>query len=227
MTSPALEQLAGRVRSAARVVAKAPSSVRDDALRLAADLLEEERASLIEANRADLARAEAAGMVDAARDRLAAVTADVVSRVARILAESHGLEASLGPKPAPVVAPAVADLRGQLSGLIHPGFIAGTGAARLPDLLRYLQGMSRRLEKMPESPARDAERMAVVHRVAEDYRQALADLPPSRRQAPEAQAVRWMIEELRVSLFAQTLGTRGPVSEQRITRALAQLRDAA
>ena len=70
MTSPALEQLAGRVRSAARVVARAPSSVRDDALRLAADLLEEEWATLVEANRADLERAEAAGMVEAARDRL-------------------------------------------------------------------------------------------------------------------------------------------------------------
>ena len=93
-----------------------------------------------------------AKLLDAARDRLAAVTADVVSRVARILAETHGLEASLAGKPAPVLAPAVADLRGQLSGLIHPGFIAETGAARLPDLLRYLQGMSRRLEKMPESP---------------------------------------------------------------------------
>jgi glutamate-5-semialdehyde dehydrogenase len=70
MTSPALEQLAGRVRSAARAVAKAPSSVRDDALRLAADLLEQEWTSLVEANQADLDRAEAAGMVEAARDRL-------------------------------------------------------------------------------------------------------------------------------------------------------------
>src|SRR5271155_5949891 len=70
MTSPALEQLAGRVRSAARVVARAPSSVRDDALRLAADLLEEEWATLVEANRGDLEGAEAAGMVEAARDRL-------------------------------------------------------------------------------------------------------------------------------------------------------------
>jgi glutamate-5-semialdehyde dehydrogenase len=70
MTSPALQQLAGRVRSAARVVARAPSSVRDDALRLTADLLEEEWATLVEANQTDLARAEAAGMVEAARDRL-------------------------------------------------------------------------------------------------------------------------------------------------------------
>ena len=66
--------------------------------------------------------------------------------------------------------------------------------------------------------------MATVHRVTEDYQQTLADLPPARRSSPDAQAVRWMIEELRVSLFAQTLGTAGSVSEQRIHRALDQLR---
>jgi len=65
-----LEQLAGRVQAAARRVARAPSSVRDDALRLAADLLEQEWAALVEANRADLERAGAAGMTEAAQDRL-------------------------------------------------------------------------------------------------------------------------------------------------------------
>ena len=70
MTSPALEQLAGRVRAASRVVARSSSSVRDDALRLAADLLDEEWAALVEANPVDLERAEAAGMAEAARDRL-------------------------------------------------------------------------------------------------------------------------------------------------------------
>jgi glutamate-5-semialdehyde dehydrogenase len=70
MTAPALEQLAGRVRASAREVARAPSAVRDDVLRLAADLLEDQWPALVEANRADLERAEAAGMVDAARDRL-------------------------------------------------------------------------------------------------------------------------------------------------------------
>ena len=70
MTSPALDQLAGRVQAAARLVARAPSSVRDDALRLAADLLEEETPALLAANRDDLADAEAAGMPEAAQDRL-------------------------------------------------------------------------------------------------------------------------------------------------------------
>ena len=70
MTTPALDQLAGRVQAAALLVGRAPSSVRDDALRLAADLLEEEAPALLEANAADLAEAEAAGMPEAARDRL-------------------------------------------------------------------------------------------------------------------------------------------------------------
>jgi len=70
VTTPALDQLAGRVQAAALLVGRAPSSVRDDALRLAADLLEEEAPALLEANAADLAEAEAAGMPEAARDRL-------------------------------------------------------------------------------------------------------------------------------------------------------------
>ncbi len=70
MTLSPLGQLAARVKAASRVVAKAPGSVRDDALRLAADLLEEGWSTLVTANQADLARAEAAGVTEAARDRL-------------------------------------------------------------------------------------------------------------------------------------------------------------
>jgi ATP-dependent helicase HrpA len=163
-------------------------------------------------------------LLDLARERLAAETADVVSRAAQVLAEAHAAEASLAGRPNPALAAAFDDMRGQLSTLIYPGFVAATGARRLADLVRYLQAITRRLAKAPESPGRDAERMAAVHRVADDYASVLAELPPSRRQTADARAVRWMIEEFRVSLFAQTLGTRGPVSEQRIERALDQLR---
>jgi ATP-dependent helicase HrpA len=165
-----------------------------------------------------------ARLLDFARERLAAETADVVARVAQVLAEAHAAEASLAGRPNPALAAAFDDMRSQLQALIYPGFISATGTRRLADLVRYLQAITRRLEKAPESPARDAERMAAVHRVAGDYESVLAELPPSRRQTAGAQAVRWMIEEFRVSLFAQLLGTRGPVSEQRIERALDQLR---
>jgi ATP-dependent helicase HrpA len=162
-------------------------------------------------------------LLEAARADLAARTADVVALAARALGEAHRVESSLAGTPSPQVRAAFADLRDQLSGLVHPGFIAETGARRLPDLVRYLRGMSRRLEKMPEALGRDAERMAVVQQVTGDYQQTLADLPPGRRDDPDVREVRWMIEELRVSLFAQTLGTSGPVSERRIERALDQL----
>ncbi len=165
-----------------------------------------------------------ARLLDFARERLAAETADVVARVAQVLAEAHAAEASLAGLPNPALAAAFDDMRSQLQALIYPGFISATGTRRLADLVRYLQAITRRLEKAPESPARDAERMAAVHRVAGDYESVLAELPPSRRQTADAQVVRWMIEEFRVSLFAQLLGTRGPVSEQRIERALDQLR---
>ena len=162
-------------------------------------------------------------LLEAARANLAARTADVVALAARALGEAHQVETSLAGTPSPPVRAAFADLRAQLSGLIYPGFIAATGARRLPDLVRYLRGMSRRLEKMPEALGRDAERMAVVAQVTADYEQTLADLPPARRDDPDVRDVRWMIEELRVSLFAQALGTSGPVSERRIERALDQL----
>jgi ATP-dependent helicase HrpA len=164
-----------------------------------------------------------ARLLEAGRADLAARTADVVALVARALGEAHQVESSLAGTPSPPVRAAFADLRAQLSGLVYPGFVGDTGARRLPDLVRYLRGMSRRLEKMPESLGRDAERMAVIQQVTEDYQQTLADLPPARRGDPDVREVRWMIEELRVSLFAQTLGTSGPVSERRIERALDQL----
>ena len=164
-----------------------------------------------------------ARLLEVARDALAARTADVVALVARALGEAHQIEASLTATPSPAVRAAFTDLRAQLARLVHPGFVAETGARRLRDLVRYLRGMSRRLEKMPEALGRDAERMAVVQRVSEDYQQTLADLPPARRDDPDVREVRWMIEELRVSLFAQTLGTSGPVSERRIEKALDQL----
>ena len=70
MTTPDLTELARRVRAASRSVGRAPGPVRDDALRMAADLLEQESASVLEANRGDLARAESGGMAASAQDRL-------------------------------------------------------------------------------------------------------------------------------------------------------------
>jgi ATP-dependent helicase HrpA len=161
-----------------------------------------------------------AHLLETARSRLGAATVSVVNTVARVLGEAHEVEVRLASTPAPALAPAFADLRRQLAALIYPGFVAGTGAARLRDLSRYLKAMTMRLEKMAGAPQRDADGMAAVQRVKEAYRLTLKELDGAGRLGQEARDVRWMIEELRVSLFAQTLGTQGPISEKRILRAL-------
>jgi ATP-dependent helicase HrpA len=163
-----------------------------------------------------------AALVAAARAELNSVTAQVIHDVARVLAEAQEVEAVLARAAAHADEPAFADVRAQFAGLIYPGFISAAGARRLPDLVRYLRAIGQRLEKIGDG-VRDAERMATVHRVAQAYRETVRDLPAARRDDPDVRAVRWMIEELRVSLFAQTLGTPGPVSEKRIYTAFDHL----
>jgi ATP-dependent helicase HrpA len=159
----------------------------------------------------------------AVKTRLPEVTADVVSRVESALRLWHEMRNRLDSMTGDAVQPAVADMRAQLARLIYPGFVAGTGYRRLPHLIRYLQAIARRLDKLPENPARDAASMAIAQRAGQAYRQALADHPGARESDPAVAEVRWMLEELRVSLFAQTLGTPAPVSETRILSALSRL----
>jgi len=153
----------------------------------------------------------------------------VVDNVAQALAEAHSVESRLGQAADPVADPAagraaaVADIRSQLSALIYPGFIAETGLRRLPDLVRYLKAITWRLDKMPTAHVRDGERTATVHRITDAYQHVIAGLREPARSSDDAVAARWMIEELRVSLFAQTLGTPAPVSEKRIQAALDRL----
>jgi len=160
----------------------------------------------------------------AVRPRLREATADVVTQVESALRLAHSVGARLADARADAVRPAVSDMRTQLSGLIYPGFVTATGYRRLPHLTRYLRGMERRLDKLPENPARDAASMAIARRAEQAYQQAVADLPASRRNDADVADVCWMLEELRVSLFAQTLGTQAPVSENRILAALDRLR---
>ena len=160
----------------------------------------------------------------AVRSDLREVTADVVTQVESALRVAHAIGARLDEGYGDAVRPAVADMRAQLSGLIYPGFVTATGYRRLPHLTRYLRGIERRLDKLPENPARDAANMAVVQRVEQAYQQAVAALPAARRNHADVADVGWMLSELRISLFAQTLGTQAPVSENRILGALDRLR---
>ncbi|MGH3208478.1 MAG: DUF3418 domain-containing protein, partial [Trebonia sp.] len=119
--------------------------------------------------------------------------------------------------------PAVVDIQSQLDHLIAPGFLTAAGTTRLPALARYVKAVGRRLDKLTDNAGRDAQQMAVVHRVQDAYQTALAALPAEARTSDAASEIRWQIEELRVSLFAQTMGTPTPVSERRIMTSVEHL----
>jgi ATP-dependent helicase HrpA len=165
-----------------------------------------------------------ARLVAEARAALPLATARAVDAAGQVLEAAHEAERRLRSTASPPLAAAFDDARTQFATLIYPGFVSETGLRRLPDLARYLRAISRRLDTVAEDPARDAERMATVRRVTDAYRQAVAELPAWRRSGVDVLAVHWAIEELRVSLFAQVLGTSGPVSEKRILAALATAR---
>ncbi|HEX3924964.1 MAG TPA: ATP-dependent RNA helicase HrpA, partial [Streptosporangiaceae bacterium] len=157
------------------------------------------------------------------RPALPLATARAVDAAGQVLETAHEAEIRLRATASPPLAAAFDDARAQFAALIYPGFVSETGLGRLPDLVRYLRAITRRLDTMAEDPRRDADRMATVHRVTAAHEQAVGQLPPARRRGADVRAVRWMIEELRVSLFAQILGTPAPVSEKRINTALDRL----
>ncbi len=145
---------------------------------------------------------------------------EVIGRVRAALAAAHQVEARLSGTPSPALAASIADARTQLSKLIYPGFVTATGADRLGDLARYLRALDSRLEKLPRDPHRDDAQLAKIEVVDQEYADWLKELPPGAASWPEVRAVRWMIEELRVNLFAQAIGTPYPISEKRIYKAM-------
>jgi ATP-dependent helicase HrpA len=153
-------------------------------------------------------------------DALTPTTIDIVARVEKVLAAAHEVEVALPAAPAATQTEAVADIRAQLDQLLPHGFVTATGATRLGDLTRYLTAVGRRLERLPQGINADRERMSRVHAVQDVYDELRQALSPMRAAADDVRDIARMIEELRVSLWAQQLGTARPVSEQRIYRAI-------
>lgn len=156
---------------------------------------------------------------------LASATADIVGRVEQVLAAAQEVRLLLPGQPTPAQADAIADISAQLDRLLPPRFVTATGSRHLGDLTRYLIAVRRRLDRLPHGIEADRERMQRVHAVQRAYDELTAELSPIRRTADDIRDVARQIEELRVSLWAQQLGTPRPVSEQRILRAIDALRD--
>jgi ATP-dependent helicase HrpA len=158
--------------------------------------------------------------LEVARDRTGDDLLRVVRQAASVLDLATEVRTRLPEIGSPKLAAMKVDVTQQLDELLPDGFITAAGVGRMPDLVRYLRAVLRRLDTAPEDTGRDQLRQAQVEAVLADYDDTLAALHPAERQSEAAREVRWMIEELRVNLFAQNLGTRHPVSDKRIHKAL-------
>ena len=149
-----------------------------------------------------------------------------VTDVGEVLAASATVRARLDAARAAALVPSVEDMRAQLDRLTGPGFVGRSGLDRLADLRRYLAAVEMRLDKASTNPGRDVTWMKRVHRVEDEWSLVL-EAHPVLARTDLSDRIGWMLEELRVSLFAQTLGAARGVSEERIRRAIGELADLA
>jgi ATP-dependent helicase HrpA len=158
-----------------------------------------------------------------ARPEVAGESVAVARKAAATLAQAREASRLLEGKFDFAMLAAMSDMRAHLEGLVgSEGFVGATGWWRLDDLTRYVKGIVHRARRVKEDVAGDKAKMDIVHALQAE-RDALARARPAAMRTAEGQELRWMIEELRISFFAQRLGTRYQVSEKRVRRLLQSL----
>jgi ATP-dependent helicase HrpA len=157
---------------------------------------------------------------DEARGKLSLIAQEVARLVATMVQEAAALPKKLNASR--TFAAAVADIEQQLARLFPKGFIVDTPPAQLAHYPRYLKAIALRLDKLKSDPARDAQRM---NEIAPLQAQFLRELAARKGTAdPRLDEFRWLLEELRVSLYAQELRTPMPVSVKRLAKVWESLR---
>lgn len=156
------------------------------------------------------------------RAELGDTVVDIAQQVEAILTTAFQINKKLKGKIDFTMAFALSDIKAQIEGLIFKGFATECGYKRLPDIQRYLNAIERRLEKLPIDPNKDRLHMLKIETVQKEYQQLLNKIPKSVTIPDNVKEIRWMLEELRVSYYAQQLGTPYPVSDKRVKNAIEQ-----
>ena len=159
-------------------------------------------------------------LVAAVRPQLADTTRLVVHDVVRVLAEWRDVDKALSGSAEMAMLPALADMKAQVSRLVHRGFVSDVGAEQLRHLPRYLAAVRTRRERLGSALGKDRLLMDQVAHLQESYLHRVDALPDGRPPSDGLVKVRWLLEEYRVSLWDQSRGTAQPVSDTRIRKAL-------
>jgi ATP-dependent helicase HrpA len=164
---------------------------------------------------------------EAVRDAVAATVVDrmfeTVALVARILKAAREADRAISGASSIHLMAALGDMRAQLAGLVPNGFVSATGLERLRHLPRYLDAITLRVRKLVDNPGRDRQAANQLEPAIAAFEAAGGRIPIDPEADPRLVRVRWMLEELRVGLFAQELRTAETVSPQRIAKALAEI----
>ena len=148
------------------------------------------------------------------KSRLVLLVNEIARLLSQVLTEFHGLPKRLQNIPAA----AASDIQAQLQGLVHKRFLTENEYTQLAHFPRYLKAINVRLEKLRADPARDTKLMAEWQSAAAPYLRQAKDRQAGKNTDPKLVEFRWMLEELRVSLFAQELRTPMPVSAKRLQK---------
>lgn len=170
--------------------------------------------------------AEYSELYEHVRAELIETVFDVTKLVAEILSEATALKKAIKKATSLTTMHAVSDVKAQMENLVYPGFVAQTGYDQLVHLPRYLKAAQVRLTKLGPNLHRDNQLMLTVQDLEDSYDNAVKSLPAGTIIPDALRRVNWMIEELRVSFFAQELGTAYTVSEKRIAKAQREALDA-
>ncbi|WP_428445699.1 ATP-dependent RNA helicase HrpA [Photobacterium profundum] len=154
------------------------------------------------------------------RAELGDTVVDVAQQVEAILTTAFSINKRLKGRVDLSMAFALSDIKAQIEGLIFKGFATECGWQRLPDILRYMKAIERRMEKLPIDPNKDRVQILKIDSVMSDYKELLNKIPKGQAVPEKVKEIRWMVEELRVSFFAQQLGTPYPVSDKRVRNAI-------
>ncbi|HAS3378145.1 TPA: ATP-dependent RNA helicase HrpA [Vibrio cholerae] len=186
----------------------------DDCIACGVDKLIEERGGIVWEPQAFEA------LKEHVRAELGDTVVEIAKQVETILTTAYNINKRLKGKVDFTMAFALSDVKAQIEGLIFSGFATECGWKRLPDILRYMRAIERRMEKLPVDPNKDRLHMLKIESVANKYKELLNKIPKGMAIPDNVREIRWMLEELRVSYFAQQLGTPYPVSDKRIINAI-------
>ena len=160
--------------------------------------------------------------VTAAREAVASGLGAAVHDVMRVLEAWRATDRAISGRADLMTLPALTDIRAQVGRLMSAGFVGEAGVTRLRDYPRYLDAATHRRERLDAQVARDRQQMDQLTGLQEAWLHAVAALPEGQPMPQHLRDARWLLEEYRVSLFAQQLGTREKVSDQRIRKVMAR-----